>query len=370
MKKLRNFLFIITMVANLSGFSSCSGSDNNPVASKDIIPSNLVVSIQVLGANNSFPNGDGSGIVKCTAMATNAVKYGFKFGSDSEQESNSGVIEHTYSTVGTNEYVITVFAYSSTGNQISTFKKVTVLVSNASNAIWSDEFNVDGAIDSNKWLFETIPPNNGSWWNDEEQHYTNRLDNAYVSDGTLKIVAKKDSFTIGGSTKAYTSARLNSKFNFTYGRIDVRAKLPASAGTWPAIWMLGSNYGSVGWPKSGEIDIMEQTGWDKKKVLGTCHWFNTAGSNNASYGLDTTVSNSTTAFHVYSMEWNPSKITILVDNTPYYAIDISNTAIPNSPFHNNFFIILNVAMGGNLGGTIPDNFTQSTMEIDYVRVYK
>lgn len=111
-------------------------------------------------------------------------------------------------------------------------------------------------------------------------------------------------------TKLFTSARLNtqSKFNFTYGRVDVRAKLPSKTGTWPAIWLLGANVNTVGWPQCGENDIMEQTGWDKNKILGTCHWLDNANSTNASYGLETNVSNASSEFHAYSMESGQRRI--------------------------------------------------------------
>ena len=137
--------------------------------------------------------------------------------------------------------------------------------------VWNDEFNYEGAPSDEKWHLQYIPIIDGGWANNEEQHYTTRRDNSFVSDGTLRIVAKKELYVYEGVNRAYTSARLNSKFDIRYGRIDVRAKLPASKGTWPAIWTLGTNIGevgnyygtsdgNVGWPECGEIDIMEQNG--------------------------------------------------------------------------------------------------------------
>ncbi len=134
--------------------------------------------------------------------------------------------------------------------------------------VWSDEFNTNGVIDSNNWFHQTQLPAGGSWFNGEQQHYTNRIENSFVDNGFLNISAIKENYTDQGETKPYTSARLNSKFAFTYGRVDVRAKLPFGDGTWPAIWTLGKNvnedggfwdnqYGTVGWPACGEIDIME-----------------------------------------------------------------------------------------------------------------
>lgn len=340
-----------------------------PVAKPHIIPENLVLNIEIAGKDNNNPNGDGSGLVTISATATNAVKFGFKFGSDSEIQSTNGTRDKTYTDGGTNPYLITVFAYSSTGHSISTFMNVSVYVDDGQpQLVWSDEFDVDGAVSSANWLAETVPPNNGSWWNNEVQHYTDRTDNAFVSNGTLKIVAKKENYTFQSSTKAYTSARLitKGKFDFTYGKVEVRAKLPNLAGTWPAIWLLGSNIDTVGWPQCGEIDIMEQTGDDKSKVLATCHWYNTAGSNNASYGENTTISNVSSEFHVYSMEWTESALKVSLDGVKYYEIALNN----DLPFNKDFFLILNVAMGGSLGGTIDPAFTENTMEIDYVRVYQ
>ncbi len=232
--------------------------------------------------------------------------------------------------------------------------------------VWSDEFETDGAVDSSNWAAETVPPNNGSWWNDEVQHYTDRLDNAYISEGTLKIVAKKEDYTIGSSTKEYTSARLTSKdnFNFTYGKVDIRAKLPGVAGTWPALWMLGSNIDDVGWPACGEIDIMEQWGNDKETVLSTLHFTDNSGGDGPSG--DTQIPTASTAFHVYSVEWTEEAIKFSVDDQIFYSYDNTDSL----PFNSDFYLIFNVAMGGILGGDIDPAFTESTMEIDYVRVYQ
>lgn len=341
-------------------------------------PSNLNLSITIQGADENNPNGDGSGVVQLIASATNAVKYRFKFGSEEERESISGNINYTFTDGGTNNYLVTVFAYSSTNDSISTFKTITVYVDvGQSQLIWNDEFDVDGPIDTNKWHHQTQMPSGGNWYNGEQQHYTNRTDNSYVDNGTLKIVAKKESFQDQGYTKQYTSARLNSKYAFTYGRVDIRAKLPGKAGTWPALWMLGKNinedggywdadFGTVGWPVCGEIDIMEQTGWDKSKVLGTCHWLDQSSQTNASYGLNTTETTATTDFHIYSLVWSAEKINIFIDNIEYYEL-INNS---NLPFNAGFYLLLNIAIGGNLGGAIDPNFIESTMEIDYVRVYQ
>lgn len=233
---------------------------------------------------------------------------------------------------------------------------------------FSDEFDIAGPLDGSKWKLETIPPNNGSWWNGEKQHYTDRTDNAYVSNGTLKIVAKKETYTFQGSTKDYTSARLNSKFSFTYGRVDVKAKLPSGVGTWPAIWTLGSNITSVGWPECGEIDIMEHWGHEATIVSSATH--NPAchgGCPNVTVGK-TTITDYSTSFHVYSIIWDENEIQFLIDDELKYSYNPSIKNDDNWPYTANQFILLNVAMGGSWF-TIDPNFQEAVMEIDYVRVY-
>ncbi|MDD7885951.1 glycoside hydrolase family 16 protein [Flavivirga sp. 57AJ16] len=228
------------------------------------------------------------------------------------------------------------------------------------NLVWEDGFDTDGAPDPTNWTYDLGTGTNG-WGNNEVQSYTSDTENVIVEGGFLKITAKTD----GGG--GYTSARIKSQGlqKFTYGRVDVRAKLPSAQGTWPAIWMLGSNFPSVGWPQSGEIDIMEQRGDDKNNVLGTLHWLD-SGNNNASFGESTSLSDVSSEFHVYSVDWSADKIYILIDNEPYFELDNNETL----PFNADFFLILNVAMGGTLGGTIDPMFTEDTMEIDYVRVYQ
>ena len=242
--------------------------------------------------------------------------------------------------------------------------------------VWHDEFDYDGKLDQDKWHHQIIPPNNGSWWNNEVQHYTNNIKNSFVSDGTMKIVAIKENYTVDNSTKNYTSARLNSKFGFKYGRVDVRAKLPSKRGTWPAIWTLGTNInevgnyfgdseGSIGWPKCGEIDIMEQNGWNKNELIGHFHYANPQGQY-ANYGNVTSISNTSGQYHIYSLEWTDKIIRILVDNKEF--VSLNNDG--NVPYDNRHYLLLNIAIGGNLGGDIDPSFSQDRMEVDYVRVFQ
>jgi beta-glucanase (GH16 family) len=231
--------------------------------------------------------------------------------------------------------------------------------------VWSDEFDTGGSPTSSKWTYDIGTGDNG-WGNQESQYYTSRSNNVIVEEGLLKIMAKKESY----EKADYTSARLKSqgKYNFTYGKVEIRAKLPSAAGTWPALWMLGSNFSSVGWPKCGEIDIMEQKGWDKDKISSALH--NQSSSGNTIHYQDIDVPTSTTTFHTYSVNWTPDEIVFSVDGEVYYTYSPENKTEDNWPYNKPQFIILNVAMGGDLGGQIPEDFNESSMQIDYVRVYR
>ena len=345
------------------------------------VPTNLSVTITLTGATASNPAGDGSGEVLIVARADNAVRYAFRIGNGQLQQNNTGTLNYTVEQEGTNTYPLEVFAYSDSGQSISTsdsfevFKEEVVAFS---QLVFADEFDYDGSPDTDKWHHQIIPIINGTdWANGELQHYTDRIENSYVSDGTLKIKAIKENYTYNTSTKSYTSARLNSKFAFKYGRVEVRAKLPAEAGTWPAIWTLGANidevgnyfgnqYGSVGWPNCGEIDIMEQRGDDKNSSIGFFHWGHTSTGAYNNAGGDIPIANASSEYHIFVLEWDTSSMKIMVDEDLVY--ELSNTA--DKPFDNEHYLLLNIAMGGNLGGNVPGDFTEGIMEIDYVRVYQ
>lgn len=231
--------------------------------------------------------------------------------------------------------------------------------------VWSDEFDSEGSPITTKWTYDIGTGENG-WGNQELQYYTSGSDNVIIEDGLLKIKAKKENYE--GAN--YTSARLKTqgKYSFTYGKVEIRAKLPSAAGTWPALWMLGSNISTVGWPKCGEIDIMEQNGWDKNKVSSALHNQSSFGNTINDKAVD--VPTSTSAFHTYSVNWTPDEITFAVDGDEYYTYSPEDKTVTNWPYDSPHFIILNVAMGGNTGGDVPENFTESSMHIDYVRVYR
>ncbi|WP_298302280.1 family 16 glycosylhydrolase [Flavobacterium sp.] len=249
------------------------------------------------------------------------------------------------------------------------------------NLVWSDEFDTNGAVNSAKWHHQTQLPAGGSWYNGEVQHYTDQLTNSSVNAGFLNIVAKKEPYTNQGVTKQYTSARLNSKFAFLYGRVDIRAKIPTNQGTWPALWLLGKNinedggffdsqFGTTNWPACGEIDIMEH-GITPSQPAGyiqsALHTPSSFG-NTVNHG-GTIASNLGNSFHVYSMNWSPFQITFLLDGVAFYSYNPAVKTPSNWPFNAEQYLLLNIAMGG-VAGTIPSNFNQATMEIDYVRVYQ
>ena len=382
MKNTKNFLILLFSLLVSGVLLSCSGDSdngdsNNNVEPLVITPSNLILSISIVGADINNPNGDGSGTIQCTATATDAVKYGFKIDSGDEIESFTGNYDHTFTTEGTNSYLVTVFAYSSTDHSISTFQTISVFVQdNGPQLVWSDEFNGSGAINTTNWFHQTQLPNGVSWYNNEIQHYTNRVDNSNVSDGNLNIIAKKEEFTDQGETKQYTSARLNSKFSFTYGRVEVRAKLPTGVGTWPAIWLLGRNisepgaywetqgYGAVGWPACGEIDIMEHWGNNQNFVQSAIHTPSSFGGTVNKGGQ--TISTASSAFHVYTMDWTEEEMVFSVDGVVHYTY---NPVVKNSdtwPFDTDQYIILNIA----IEPSIDPAFVQSAMEIDYIRIYQ
>jgi beta-glucanase (GH16 family) len=242
--------------------------------------------------------------------------------------------------------------------------------------VWNDEFDEDGALEASKWFHQTLLPNGDSWFNGEIQHYTDRIENTFVDDGIMHLVAKKESFTDQGITKQYTSARLNSKFAFTYGRVEVRAKLPAGVGTWPAIWMLGKNinehgaywdnegYGTTYWPACGEIDIMEHWGSNQNYVQSAMHTPSSYGGT-VNHGGQV-IPTASTEFHVYALDWYPDRMVFSVDDVVHYTYDPPEQNPDTWPFDEDQYLLLNIAILSN----IDPNFTESTMEIDYVRVYQ
>ncbi len=244
-----------------------------------------------------------------------------------------------------------------------------------SRLVWFDEFSVDGLPDPAKWGYDT-ERNRTGWYNNEQQYYASaRPENSRVEGGHLIITARKERLSAASDygNQNYTSARLltRDKVSWTYGFIEVRAQVPCSQGTWPAIWMLGTG---GRWPDDGEIDLMEQRGGDKGTVLGTIHtraynYFN--GTLGVGQGASKPVPDACGAFHRYQLAWTASKITIGVDDTPYFEFaNPQNGDATRWPFDKPQYLILNLAMGGDLGGAIAPGFVSDQLRVDYVRVYE
>jgi beta-glucanase (GH16 family) len=242
--------------------------------------------------------------------------------------------------------------------------------------VWADEFDTAGAVSASHWYHQTQLPVAGSWYNGEIQHYTNRTANSVVENGVLKLIAKKETFTDQGYQKEYTSARLNSKFAFKYGRVEFRAKLPTGIGTWPAVWMLGKNidenggywdnmgYGTTSWPACGEIDIMEHWGNNQNFVQSATHTPSSSG-NTVNLGGQV-IGTASTAFHVYTFEWTPTKLVFSVDSVEHFTYEPAQRNASTWPFDAEQYLLLNVAIQSNISAS----FSQSAMELDYIRVYQ
>lgn len=337
-----------------------------------VLPTNLNTSIVV-----------DEGQIDITATADKANFFTFAFFEDEDStvvESTDGTETYTFSSSGT--YTIRSRAHTSYTDYIEKLETVDITLNSGSGGlptsgyttplsypnytlVWNDEF--DGTELSSDWSYE-IGTGNSGWGNNELQYY--REENTEVADGYLKITARQQEF--GG--KNYTSSRLvtQGKQSFYKGRIDIRAALPYGKGIWPALWMLGDNFPTAGWPSCGEIDIMEMVGGEganDRTVHGTIHWSN--AGNHANFGGSTSLSSGKLAdeWHVFSIIWDENSIRWLFDDQQYQSADITPAEL--SEFHANFFFIFNVAVGGNWPGS-PDASTEfpQTMAVDYVRVFQ
>ncbi len=364
MKKILSFLFLSFSLLVLS---DCKDG-NDPVAK--ITPSNLDMETTI--------STDGSGLVTFLATAADAVKFVFYFGEDltaGPVNSTDGTATYTYKQSGT--YSVKVLAYSGDDLFIDSTLEITVQVNIPDDGYstpesydgmvlaWQDEFSGD-ALNLNFWTHET----GGNWFNNELQYY--QSENTTVEDGYLTIKAKKEN--VGGEN--YTSSRIitQNKKTFKYGRVDIRAILPKGQGMWPALWMLGSSISTEGWPKCGEIDIMEMIGGTvqrEKTVFGTLHWDN-AGTkvctcDKPGYVLSEGSFND--EFHVFSITWDESLITWYVDDVKFNEISI--TPLELNEFQKEFFFIFNLAVGGDWPGS-PNETTvfPQRMIVDYIRVFQ
>lgn len=372
---MKNKLFALVIISlTLSG---CQ--DEKPTATLKL-PTNIAVAITVSETQE--------GLVSVKATANDANYFTIRFEDDDnteEVEDKNGRALHQYSKSGT--YTIITKAHATATDFLLQEDTVKLTISTTTNTdgvplegfvspmnyegyslVWNDEFS-GNSLNESDWNYELGTGNSG-WGNNELQYYLK--ENTSVDNGFLTIEAKQQ----GTGSQIYTSSRLTTrnKQSFKYGRIDVRGALPKGQGLWPSFWMLGESHYSVGWPDCGEIDIMEMVGGSSngnsdRVTHGTLHW--DSDGQYASYGGKTTTTKKdlNQEFHVYSIIWDEKSIKWLLDNRQYHTADITPSQM--SEFHEEFFFILNVAVGGNWPGS-PDASTvfPQKMHVDYIRVFQ
>ena len=362
--------------------TSCGEDEKEDVV---ILPSNLNVELTI---DTTY-----DGTVNVVATASNTNYYSFLLNDKDKsvsEENSSGLLTYQFAVNG--NYSIRIRAHSTESEFIEDLKSFEIILggssgggnSDTSNAgyttpltypnytlVWNDEF--DGtSLNEGDWNFEIGTGNNG-WGNNELQYY--KRENVSVENGRLIINAKNEFF----NNNNYTSSRVTTqgKKSFKYGRIDIRARMPEGQGLWPALWMLGDNINTAGWPSCGEIDIMEMIGGTTTDsrgdgvTHGTVHWSDASG-NRANYGQGKRLGPGqklSDQFNVYSIVWNSSGITWYFNDQQYNSVNTTPAAL--SEFNQNFFFIFNVAVGGDWPGS-PDNTTQfpQKMQVDYVRVFQ
>ena len=367
MKNCAFYLFVLVIVFSCGNDETPSGMPGDP--------SNLIVDI--------LNYDDGSGIVVVSASGTDVTEYEFNMGDGvaSPIKQSSGTYEYTYEATGS--YTIIVKAFGSNGRFLESEQNIVVKAGEAVSIgegystpisypdmelIWNDEFN-GTTLNLGDWSYDNGDgcPNLCGWGNNELEYY--RPENSWVQNGVFTIEAREESFM----GRDYTSTKIltRDKQAFNYGRIDIRAKLPKGQGIWPALWMLGQNQTTVGWPRCGEIDIMEMIGGQgrERTTYGNAYWFENNGpaNNPKTYTLQSGEFHE--EFHVFSIIKDEQKITWFVDDVEFHSLDITNPV--RAAFHNSFFLIFNIAVGGNFPGS-PDGTTQfpTQMQVDYVRVFK
>ena len=320
------------------------------------------------------------GLVKASISADNANYYQIWFelpnGEFEEGVMNGGESQFTYYDSGM--YLVKLRAHVTDRDFSEVIDSIHIVFKASSindgyttpknypgyNLVWADEFE-GNMLDETSWTYETGRGEWG-WGNNELQYYQSGTNNCTVENGLLTITAKAQA----AGDANYTSARIKTqgKREFKYGRIDIRARLPKTQGLWPALWMLGADFVTEGWPACGEIDIMELVGHLPKEVFGTAHWGSTTPSKSHSrkYRL-TDGSDFSDSFHVFTLLWEENNLKWLVDDKQYNELAYNNTF----PFNDDFFFIFNVAVGGQLPGN-PDATTRmpQSMQVDYVRVFQ
>ena len=323
-------------------------------------------------------------LIACLAACSDDASPSFAEPAESSAETSSSVIlssdsrddsagSSTKSSDSRNSSSSAAGQSSSSSETVSSSSPETTSSSSAEPAaqyLWHDEFDGE-SIDLNKWTFD-IGTGASGWGNNEWEYYTDRKENAYIKDGVLHIRAQKEDY----EGQKYTSARMltKGKFSFKYGTVEARIALPTGKGIWPAFWMLGENFDTVGWPACGEIDIIEAVNTENK-IYGTNHWAN--GSEYATYGNNTgnyrdqKIELNITQFHTYKFTWDEKYIRMFVDDFMYHEILIENNEGDTEEFHKPFFFLLNVAVAGNWPGfEVDDSQFPNEMLVDYIRVSK
>jgi beta-glucanase (GH16 family) len=233
--------------------------------------------------------------------------------------------------------------------------------------IWDEEFDYTGKPYATNWTYDL---GGTGWGNNELEYYTDDSSNAYIKDGVLTITARRED----KGNMHYTSARLVSKNagDFLYGKVEVKAKLPAGKGTWPAIWMLPTDWAYGDWPKSGEFDIMEHVGYDPGNIHVSAHTEKYNFKQNNQKTATLMVPDATSAFHIYSVEWTPDAVKGYVDNQLVLTYANEGIGYASWPFDKRFHLLLNLAVGGDWGGIqgVDDTIFPVSMDVDYVKVYK
>lgn len=365
---MNNDMYKVMLFSVLSFFLlvACSKGGSSPENSET--PTNLNINVQIVGANATDPNGDGSGKIDLSFSATNANAFQIVLPTESNKtytlSGSSGTIECIFTSAPgtTTKYPINISAYHNAVHKDTTVFVTVYCNPTGQNIVWSDEFD-STALNTKIWNYET--GNNNGWGNNEQEYYTNNTTNVSVQNGCLQITAL-NSPNYNNSGFNYTSARITTqnKYSFTYGRVDIRAKIPGDPGTWPALWLLGNNISTVNWPACGEIDMMEAgTVWGANVVGSSLHWGTSTNRNDTNKKL--TVPGVTTGFHIYSMDWRADHIAFYVDGVKIDSVANNSGTAFNLPF----FFIFNVAVGGDMGGNIINLGSSSTMYVDYVRVY-
>lgn len=368
--KNKNYKMVLRFLLPVFLLVACSKGNSVPNNKpSDPVPSDLTIQAQVVGITSTTPNGDGSGVVNLTLSGKNVTSYLITLPTESKTYSlnaASGTVACTFASAPgtTSQYPISITAYDNSV-KIDTAIFVTVYCKPlGQQLVWSDEFD-STALNTNTWNYET--GNNNGWGNNEKEYYTGDAANVSVQNGYLQISALNSS-NYNNTGFNYTSARITTqnKYSFTYGKVEIRAKVPGDQGTWPALWLLGNNINTAGWPACGEIDMVEMgTVTGLNNILCSLHWGTSSNEINQSYPNSISVPGANTDFHIYSMDWRADHIAFYIDGTLLYS-QPNNSGMP---FNQNFFFIFNVAVGGSMGGNTINLGSGSTMYVDYVRVY-